>query len=121
TRVKSADDSAGHFRPRVVVNGRAYDHEIVNHGRRRSHVILAWNVARDIAQAHLASLAEVRTRIASGAVERDEPRIQRGFETAAPTGTVGFSGFLSGGHGLEPSCDATIDQPVTVIPVKLGF
>src|SRR6266850_5507126 len=59
-RVIGTDHAARHIRAVIVVDCGTNDHEVVDDGWRRSHVIPASVIARYLAQTHLASLTEIR-------------------------------------------------------------
>src|SRR5438067_3362695 len=80
-------------------------------------MIFARYVARDITQAHLSILAETCTRSAGSSVQRDKPRVQRGFKKT-PTDRIGLADLLRYRSAIEPRCDTPIDQAITVIPFE---
>lgn len=113
-RVKGSNHATRHLCARIVVNGRADHDDVVDHRRRRSHVILPWNITRDIAQADLSAIAEIHARLARRTIQRDEPRIQSSFENS-PT-----AGFPFHTRWIKPRCNTTIDQPIAVVSGELN-
>src|SRR5882724_11384391 len=67
--VIGADYAARHIRTVIIVDCRANNHEFVDDGWRRSHVIPASVIARYFAQTHLASLTEIGAWCAGCGVE----------------------------------------------------
>src|SRR6266478_1726557 len=77
-------------------------------------MILRGNVACDIAQTDLSAVAKVQARLASQTIQRDEPRIQSGFENSPA------AGFRLRSRCVEPCRNAAIDQPIAVVSSDLN-
>src|SRR3981189_217761 len=77
-------------------------------------MILRGNVACDIAQTDLSAVAKVEARLASQTIQRDEPRIQSGFENSPP------AWFPFRSRCIEPCRNAAIDQPIAVVSSDLN-
>src|SRR5882724_8713333 len=72
-RIIGADYAARHIRAVIIVDCGADDHEVVDDGWRRSHVIPASVIARYFAQTHLASLTEIGASCAGCGVNGHQP------------------------------------------------
>src|SRR5260370_37537806 len=99
----------------IVVDGGAYDDEVVDHRWGRGHVVPAGVIAGYIAQIHLAILAKVCAGRAVGRIDGHQARILRGLKNspAAP--------LISGSRGTEPSCGAAVAEPVAVVAVQFNL
>ena len=83
-------------------------------------MILAGSISGNIAQTHLTAFAEVGTWSARGSIQRNESRVESGFEDTPPRGSGGF-GTLGSDIGTGPGCDPTINQSITVVPRKFSL
>ena len=99
----------------IVVDGGAHDDEIVDDGGRGGHVIPARIVVKRVAEADLASFAEIGAGGAGGGIYGDEAGVLRGFENAATARLIG------GPRGVNPSGNAAIDEAVAVVAVEVDL
>ena len=72
-------------------------------------MVLAQDVARDIAETDLPMVAEVATWLTRDAIESNEARIESGLENS-PAARLAFRP-----RRIEPGRNATIDQTVAVV------
>src|SRR5215472_364358 len=82
-------DATGHVLAMVVVDRGADDYEIVDDGRRGSHVVPAWVVLEHVTEADLTGFAQVAAGCAGRGVHGDEAGVLRGLEDAAPARLLG--------------------------------
>src|SRR5215469_4121570 len=71
-------DATGHVHAMVVVDRGADDYEIVDDGRRGSHVVPAWVVLEHVTEADLTGFAKVAAGCAGRGVHGDEAGVLRG-------------------------------------------
>src|SRR5215469_400307 len=113
--IEPSNHTTRHIHTAVVVDSGTYHNYISDLGRGRRHVIPARLESGYIPQADLSILTKIRTGVSVSRINRDESRINGGFEDSPP------ARFGRGPLPIHPGNDSTIDESVSRLPVAVNL